>query len=238
MINWKKLSHNVKQAYKPLLQRNEVKYNEFNRYSLSLIQKFSKKYKFSSFVTANNITTGRTFLGVPMIFLLSTQHTSLAAFLLVTNLSLDYVDGAWARFEKKSFEEKINSEAEKAEQIKKEVFGAYYDAIADKIVIIPVWFYMFFESSDSFFFQSLLLAHVLVESQSLFIRTKEYAIQSNTPSKTNTVRANMSGKTKQALATSGTIFLLLPFDYTNSFGTLLLASALPLSLISLQEKLK
>jgi phosphatidylglycerophosphate synthase len=140
-------------------------------------------------VTANGITTARSALVVPTLWLFSHGHTVAPAALVVVNVTFDYVDGAVARWERaerrRALLEQLRSAAPQTAQARgllasafqarlKDTWGAYYDAIADKAFAIPVWMVCFQSFGDEPLLQAALLSHVAIETYSSYVRTKAY----------------------------------------------------------------
>lgn len=261
-------------------------YSSVNTQSETVFKRLDKAFpKWPLYVTANRITTARTSLVVPTLFMLSSPSypTNLAPFsLIIVNLALDYVDGAVARHQRArtqcasevpsgrlpaSGTEDVNSDTHLVMNSRRkdkleETFGGYFDAVADKTFAIPVWLYLFHVTSTNpgtlvavGTLQCLLLAHSIIESFSIYIRTKQYFNQSveittvatrnnqKTPASEqkgpgNSIMASIAGKTKQALSMGGTALLVLPFPITQVAGFTLLATALPFAAVSLSEKIR
>jgi phosphatidylglycerophosphate synthase len=140
-------------------------------------------------VTADGITTARSALVVPTLWLFSHGHTVAPAALVVINVTFDYVDGAVARWERadrrRALLEQARSATPQTPQARgllmsafqarlKDTWGAYYDAIADKAFAIPVWMVCFQQFGEEPLLQAALLSHVAIEAYSSYVRTKAY----------------------------------------------------------------
>lgn len=174
----------VSRVTAPVVRANGKLYGWFNEQSSTLLKAQGHRLVPPG-VTANGITTARTGLLVPTLFLFSNGFTVLPAACVVVNVTLDYVDGAVARWEQTRMDHDDTAKLEstrlvssRAKRLEK-TWGAYYDAIADKAFAIPVWLCMFQHFNDELLLQSALLAHIGVESLSCFVRTKAYYAEPN-----------------------------------------------------------
>jgi len=111
-------------------------------------------------------------------------------------------------------------------------WGAYFDAVADKVFAIPVWVGLGFIHTEAWL-QVALAAHVLVEAASTAQRS--YALLDDATTSAKTVTADASGKIKQFVSMAGTALLFV--DSAHVAGGVLLWAALPLAVVSLRSKL-
>mmetsp|Transcript_17476 Transcript_17476/g.28256 ORF Transcript_17476/g.28256 Transcript_17476/m.28256 type:complete len:365 (-) Transcript_17476:1515-2609(-) len=186
MSMFRQLHRAVRDAVDPLVRSNGHVYAWFNKRSARFLKDRGETLVPKG-VTANGITTARTSLVFPTMFLFSNGFTILPAACVVVNVTFDYVDGAVARWEReKKQRDMLNSDLPAVREMKsayttrlQDTWGAYYDAIADKAFAIPVWMCAFQHFSDSPILQSALLSHALVEGYSCFVRTKAYYEEPN-----------------------------------------------------------
>jgi len=230
-----------RRAFKPLLDKNARVYQWINKTSLKQLEKHGHSLVPKG-VTANDITTARTSLVFPTLFLFSNGYTVLPALCVVVNVTFDYVDGAVARWQKGTSPSKSNGTMLSARSKRtQETWGAYYDAIADKAFAIPVWLCAFQQFNDSPILQAALLSHAAVEGYSCFVRTKSYfdepspATWISGKESNSAVIAGITGKTKQFLAMLGTSFIMVPLTHT--LGTALLVVSVPLAIMSVTQKI-
>lgn len=225
------------------IEANRTIYNALNVKSKSYLQQHGSNIP--GFLTANNITTTRSALLIPTVLSYSYGYTVLPASLVIVNLTLDYVDGAFARHEQELLKTSVDS-SEMLRSTKwtrlNSSFGAYYDAIADKAFAVPIWLCMIQKNSDSMSLQLGLLSLCIVETYSSYVRTKGYYVQPSPFPVQNEakiidnpkVSATIVGKTKQALSQIGTALAILPFF--QPLGTVLLWVSLPLAIASVVAK--
>jgi len=133
----------------------------------------------------------------------------------------------------------------------KETWGAYFDAIADKVFAIPVWLSLFHAFGDRPWLQIALFSHVSIETWSAYIRTKAYFTEPSSShwidlensqnrqlstATSSAVVAGIMGKTKQSVSMLGTAFVMIPVFVP--LGTFLLYTSLPFAILSVTQKMK
>ena len=212
--------------------------------------------------TADNVTTFRTGILLPPVLIAYAQGGVFVPVTgIVANAALDFVDGVVARWERtdpdrvallkrsnpvnEGNEAVLSSRAVNA----KETWGAYYDAIADKVFFLPLWMCMFQSSAGEPVLQSALLAAAAIETCSCYVRTKAYfsepvaealpaaAEASQIDVKSGaTVVAEAVGKVKFFVAACGTALAIVPA--THMVGAALLWTSVPLAAASLARKLR
>ena len=240
---------NALRLVEPFVAGNRRLYENLNAQSMALLQKHGNKLP--SFVTANHITTARTSLIFPTLALYSNGYALIPASMVVLNLTFDYVDGAFARWEREhrppQTSEEIDAGLESARSKRlRSTFGAYYDAIADKFFAIPLWLCIFQNSCDQPMLQAATLSLAMIEVYSSFVRTKAYfeepsplpqvsgKEESEAREPQSAVVASSVGKAKQALAMTGTALCM--FHSLDPLGTVLLGLSIPLAISSVLEK--
>ena len=146
-------------------------------------------------------------------------------------------------------------------------WGAYADAVLDKAYLIPVWIYCISTIPPLTWFSTLfthfiLVALILTETYSAFVRTKSFYVQTGVlplqlevPSTCTTsqsvtvsdassifssssIKADAVGKCKQTLQMSGTALVVAcePGGWGRLVGLVVLALATPLSVESVKRK--
>lgn len=147
-------------------------------------------------VTPNRVTVCRTFLLVPTIICLLLGHVFLAFFLVMLNDFCDIIDGIVYRAHTELHIKYDNR------------FGAFIDAVCDKIFIVSVWYaWLIIEIVHHGFAlaQFIIVTLMLIESVLFWRRVELY--YSNMPD--SALSASSSGKAKQTFEMLGTAFLFV-----------------------------
>lgn len=236
----------LQRAVYPFVEVTKVPYQQLNAGASSWLRENGKALP--TFVTADNITTARTALLVPTLALLSHGCTAPAAVCVTINTIFDWVDGVVARWERSDPDRSTALRrtmsppwgtllSARAERLRAD-WGAYYDAVADKAFAIPVWLCLFHGASADPLLQAALLSLSASEGFSAFVRTRAYFCEPSASAlaQHSAVTADAVGKAKHFFSMVGTVLVLLP--PTQLAGTALLCAALPLSIASVQRKLR
>ncbi len=191
-------------------------YNAINR----IIEPFICNHPGIPYLTPNRVTFFRTALLLPAVFTLTQGHYFFCAILIFCNDLLDFVDGIIARAHKK------------IGVVYDAIFGAYFDAVCDKIFSISVWYawiVLALNQRHVCLEMNVVFLLIVLESSLFWIRTKIYF----TTGESSSVFATQNGKAKQTLQMLGTVLLVL--DVPGAVFVLLVC--LPLTIRSIMEKI-
>lgn len=147
-------------------------------------------------VTPNRVTVCRTLLLIPTIIFLLLGHTFLACLLVLFNDFCDIIDGIVYRAHTE-----LNIKYDNR-------FGAFFDAVCDKIFNVSVWYsWLIIEIVHHGFAlaQLIIITLILIESLLFWRRVELY--YSNMPD--SALSASSSGKAKQTFEMLGTAFLFM-----------------------------
>lgn len=186
----------------------------------SFIEPLLTRYPMSSWLTPNRVTTFRTLLCLPTVVLLANHYIGLAALCVIINDLGDFFDGIVARVHEKS-----------GIQYDKR-FGAYYDAVCDKLFSVLVWYSWividYVSGVHSYIIYLPLTLLIILESilfwerTALYFSTADYTL----------LLASDTGKAKQTIEMIGTALLFF-FPY---IGALVLTYGIFLAANSIYEK--
>lgn len=163
-------------------------------------------------INANNVTYARTFLVIPIIFLIQNQYMICAASLLIANDILDRVDGVLAKMEKNT---PLGA-----------LWGGYIDALFDKFVFIFSAIALI--STDPTFSVMRwieLVIIIIIDMVHAGLSTHHYFYVSNNPwilDHKKETRVNMNGKCKQTLEGLLLVLHCVLQGYTNFFISLII----------------
>ena len=124
-------------------------------------------------------------------------------------------------------------------------WGQYFDAVMDKLFIVPVWVFAL-SQTQSYLAIMILWSLILLESASGFVRTLAYYSGPNSQAAAKTgavnscsrVKSDEVGKAKQTFEMVGTALFVLDFGPTRMLGLLILFIAVPLSTESIRRKIE
>jgi phosphatidylglycerophosphate synthase len=199
-----------------------------------------------TWLTANFISYCRTTLILPTIILLSNNLCIIPALLTIANMFFDIIDGIVARYwlRKKDEDEicfVLDTDSNRVKRRKRD-FGAYVDAVLDKLFVVPLWIFCIGHFQGSLVVWFVLWPLIFTETASGFVRTVAYhtavgkQAEGGLVTDSSSIQSSHLGKTKQTLEMFGSAFLLLPF--THYFGVVLLLVAWPLAFESVKRKME
>jgi phosphatidylglycerophosphate synthase len=197
-------------------------------------------------MTANLISYSRTTLILPTLVLLSKEFCLVPALFVLANNFLDIFDGIVARYwlQKKDKDEicfVLDTDSTTIKRRKRD-FGAYMDAVLDKLFVVPLWIFLLSHLDGAILVSLVLWPLIFIETASGFVRTVAYctAVGTSAPTgiapKNSSITSDHVGKTKQTLEMFGSALLLIPFTYY--VGLFILFLSWPLAVESVRRKLQ
>lgn len=210
------------------------------------------KYGLPAIVTADNITIFRTLFVFPCLWLWASGWCFLAAMLVLLCDLGDFLDGVVARWWRTPERLQVPppSKYQSSRRVRRlhDSWGQFFDAVMDKLFIVPVWVFALGQTQSTIF-TIILWCLILLESGSGFVRTLAYYSGANASAPPrpdqaadSSVKSDEVGKAKQTFEMVGSALFVLEgfmgYGELRLIGALILAAAIPLSMESVRRKVR